>query len=90
MFIGWGPFSFAYWGQEARRVKNSFPYEANQGGIVFYDASNFRMWYDMTDDMAEYSNKEFNNISAEERSLYMADNIHPTKAGYLEWWTPYM
>ena len=18
----------------------------------------------------------------------MADNIHPTKAGYLEWWTP--
>ena len=37
-----------------------------------------------------YSDKEFNDISAEQRSLYMADDIHPTKAGYLEWWTPKM
>lgn len=22
--------------------------------------------------------------------LYMADSIHPTQAGYLEWWTPFM
>ena len=21
-------------------------------------------------------------------ALYMADPIHPTKAGYLKWWTP--
>lgn len=32
----------------------------------------------------------FNEITPEQRSLYMADSIHPTKAGYLEWWTPYM
>ena len=35
-----------------------------------------------------WSNTDFNNITNEQRSLYMADKIHPTKAGYLEWWTP--
>lgn len=30
----------------------------------------------------------FNSISAEERDLYMADAIHPTRAGYREWWLP--
>lgn len=30
----------------------------------------------------------FNSISAQQRSVYMADAIHPTQAGYLEWWTP--
>lgn len=35
-----------------------------------------------------YTNVKFNNITSERRALYMADEIHPTKAGYLEWWTP--
>lgn len=35
-----------------------------------------------------YEDKEFNNISKETRKLYMADDIHPTKAGYLEWLLP--
>ena len=30
----------------------------------------------------------FNAITGEQRALYMADPIHPTRAGYLEWWTP--
>ena len=38
------------------------------------------MWNDAT----------FNSITEEQRTLYMADAIHPTQAGYLEWWTPYM
>jgi lysophospholipase L1-like esterase len=37
-----------------------------------------------------WDNPEFNQISEKERTLYMADAIHPTKAGYLLWWTPYM
>lgn len=37
-----------------------------------------------------YTNEEFNNIDEETYNLYMWDAIHPTKAGYLEWWTPYM
>ena len=35
-----------------------------------------------------YTDQEFNNISEEQRALYMADPIHPTKAGYREWWLP--
>ena len=37
-----------------------------------------------------FEDQEFNSISKEERNLYMADDIHPTKAGYLLWWTPYI
>lgn len=35
-----------------------------------------------------YSNADFNDISDSERSLYMNDKIHPTKAGYRDWWGP--
>lgn len=35
-----------------------------------------------------YQDEEFNNISDEARALYMHDRIHPTKAGYRDWWTP--
>lgn len=37
-----------------------------------------------------YGDKSFNDIDNEHYSLYMADEIHPTKAGYLEWWTPFI
>lgn len=30
----------------------------------------------------------FNDLTEEQRKLYMADKIHPTKAGYCKWWTP--
>ncbi|MCF0112021.1 MAG: SGNH/GDSL hydrolase family protein [Erysipelotrichaceae bacterium] len=36
-----------------------------------------------------WDDDDFNNITEEERKLYMADPIHPTKAGYLTWWVPY-
>ena len=35
-----------------------------------------------------YSDTQFNEITKAERALYMADTIHPTKAGYREWWLP--
>jgi len=35
-----------------------------------------------------YNDEDFNDITSDERSLYMSDTIHPTKAGYLLWWTP--
>lgn len=37
-----------------------------------------------------WNDSDFNAITAEQRSLYLADRIHPTKSGYLEWWTPRM
>lgn len=36
-----------------------------------------------------YNDRKFSKITKEEHSLYMADDIHPTMAGYLLWWTPY-
>ena len=35
-----------------------------------------------------WSDDRFNSISDEERKLYMIDKIHPTKAGYQNWWGP--
>ncbi|MDQ0221839.1 SGNH/GDSL hydrolase family protein [Streptococcus moroccensis] len=35
-----------------------------------------------------YDDQEMTNVSPELRKLYMVDAIHPTKKGYLEWWTP--
>ncbi len=35
-----------------------------------------------------WNNDEFNDISEQEKELYMVDEIHPTAAGYLKWWLP--
>lgn len=35
-----------------------------------------------------WSDDSFNNLTDEERNLYMCDDIHPTKAGYRDWWCP--
>ena len=37
-----------------------------------------------------WNDSAFNAISDENRALYMNDKIHPTKAGYKEWWCPEM
>lgn len=37
-----------------------------------------------------WNNESFNELSEEQYHLYMADSIHPTKAGYLKWWLPYI
>ncbi len=33
-----------------------------------------------------WNNEEINNITDDEKSLYLVDHIHPTKAGYKLWW----
>lgn len=37
-----------------------------------------------------WHNETMNAVSAEDYAFYMADPIHPTQAGYREWWTPVM
>lgn len=37
-----------------------------------------------------WNNEEFNNIDSDTRKEYMCDVVHPYKAGYLLWWTPYI
>ena len=33
-----------------------------------------------------WNDEEINNITDEQRKIYLVDHIHPTKAGYKEWW----
>ena len=63
-----------------------------------YDSAEYGEMVDILYDIAQkwdaavidmWSDAAFNDISAEQRALYMADDIHPTQAGYLEWWTPF-
>lgn len=54
MYVGWGPFDGLFWNQEVKRISKEFPADENQNGIVFYGASNFRLWTDMTADLPEY------------------------------------
>ena len=35
-----------------------------------------------------WNNEEMNAVSAEDYELYMVNGIHPSKAGYRDWWTP--
>ncbi len=37
-----------------------------------------------------WNDRALNDITDAQRKLYMKDDIHPMKAGYLEWWTPVM
>jgi lysophospholipase L1-like esterase len=35
-----------------------------------------------------WNDADFNNLTKAQRKLWLKDETHPTKAGYLEWWTP--
>lgn len=54
--IGWGPFSMLFkgYGEEVTAIENKYDAQIRQGEIVFYGASNFRLWTDMENDLAPY------------------------------------
>lgn len=70
--------------------------------VVFYTGSRYESaaYEAMVNQLYELQNKwdigildlwsedAFNELSAEARKLYMYDDIHPTKAGYRDWWCP--
>lgn len=35
-----------------------------------------------------WHNEDMNSVSPEDYRLYMTDSVHPTRAGYREWWLP--
>lgn len=37
-----------------------------------------------------WNDEELNSISEEDYNLYMVNSIHPSRAGYREWWTPFI
>ena len=64
-----------------------------------YESSEYAAMVSMLHEIAEvhditvidlWNDTDFNNITGEQREIYMADPIHPTQAGYLEWWTPFI
>ena len=54
--IGWGPFSFLFkgYGDEVKAIAERYDAETRKGEIVFYGASNFRLWTEMENDLAPY------------------------------------
>ena len=53
--IGWGPFAFLHtWDADVEKIQQTYPAEENQNSIIFYGASNFRMWTEMENDLPEY------------------------------------
>lgn len=70
--------------------------------VVFYTGTkyNSEQYSQMVDALLQLKDKwdiavidlwndpEMNSVSPENYGLYMYDSIHPTQAGYLQWWTP--
>ena len=54
--IGWGPFHFLFKGFEGdvRAIEQRYDPESRRGEIVFYGASNFRLWKEMDEDLSAY------------------------------------
>lgn len=53
--IGWGPFASLYsWDKEVNPIAEKYDANERQGEIIFYGASNFRLWLEMEDDLSEY------------------------------------
>lgn len=66
---------------------------------AYYDSDRYSLMCDALAQIAQkhglyvadmYRDAAFNAISAEKRADYMADPIHPTFAGYSEWWAPFI
>lgn len=65
---------------------------------AYFESEDYQALVDALDDLADkwdveiidlYSDDEFNDLTDDERDYYMADEIHPTRLGYVKWWAPY-
>ncbi len=76
--IGWGPFRFLFKGfeEEIVGIEERYDYEKQKGEIVFYGASNFRLWADMEEDLSDYKvqNHGFGG-STDELLMQYADRV---------------
>ena len=78
--IGWGPFSFLHtWDADVKKIEENYPTEENQNGIIFYGASNFRLWTEMEQDLSEYKvqNHGFGGCTDEDLLHYSDRLLYP-------------
>ena len=78
--IGWGPFSFLHtWDKDVEKLRQTYPAEENQNGIIFYGASNFRMWTEMENDLPEYrvQNHGFGGCTDQDLAHYADKLLYP-------------
>lgn len=53
--IGWGPFAGLYdWNREVTPITEKYPANERQHEVIFYGASNFRLWTEMESDLSDY------------------------------------
>ena len=78
--IGWGPFSFLHtWDADVEKIRQTYPAEENLNGIIFYGASNFRMWTEMENDLPEYrvQNHGFGGCTDQDLMHYADKLLYP-------------
>ena len=78
--IGWGPFSFLHtWDADVEKLRQTYPADENQNGIIFYGASNFRMWTEMENDLPEYrvQNHGFGGCTDQDLVHYADKLLYP-------------
>ena len=53
--VEWGPFAFLAFDKQEKAILQQYNSQTRQGEIVFYGASNFRLWTEMEEDMKPYA-----------------------------------
>ena len=54
LYVGWGPFTYLQFDKQEKAIVSKYDAETRQNEIVFYGASNFRLWTEMENDLIEY------------------------------------
>lgn len=54
LYVGWGPFTFLQFDNQEQAILEKYPADERQGEIIFYGASNFRLWTEMENDLADF------------------------------------
>lgn len=54
MYVGWGPFTFMQFNHQEKQIIQKYDAETRKREIIFYGASNFRLWEKLDEDLSEY------------------------------------
>ncbi|MGN1040275.1 MAG: GDSL-type esterase/lipase family protein [Candidatus Fimimonas sp.] len=54
LYVGWGPFSYLQFDKQEKTIINKYDATTRQNEIIFYGASNFRLWTEMENDLSDY------------------------------------